>query len=91
VADADPATGTVKARQVEWYDVIVLDETPIAVDPDTRARMLAEQWLRQPPDDDSRRLLGRLKFAGLSVDLDALVKDAARHAARLQDIRLEDH
>jgi ATP-dependent helicase HrpB len=90
VREFDAASGTVKARQVDWYDRIVLDERPIAVDPDTRAHELARQWLERP-DETGRLLLARVKFAGLHVDLHALVKAAAYHAARLQDITLEAH
>lgn len=89
VTELDRQTGTIKARRVDWYDGIVLNEQPVAVDPETRARMLAREW---SPDESSSRLLGRLKFAQMEVDLDALVMLAARQVTRLQDLTLaEEH
>ena len=89
VSELDRATGAIKSRRIDWYDAIILDERPIAVDPEARARMLARHWT---PDEPSARLLARLKFAKIDVDLDALVMLAAQQAARLQDITLvADH
>ena len=85
VTELDRETGRIKARRIDWYDGIVLDEEPIAVDSDTRARIMAEQW---SPDESSARLLARVKFAQVTIDLEALVRVAAQQAMRLQDVTL---
>jgi ATP-dependent helicase HrpB len=90
VREFDAASGTVKARQIDWYDDLILDERPIAVDADSRAQILAEQWLKQP-DEAGARLLARLRFAGLDIDRNQLVRDASSDAARLQDITIAEH
>ena len=90
IRELDPSTGAVKSRKVDWYDDLMLDENPIATDPEDRADILAEQWLRHPADEASARLLARLRFAGLAVDVETLVREAATRAARLQDIQLVD-
>jgi ATP-dependent helicase HrpB len=87
LTELDRSTGTIKARRIEWYDAIVLDEKPHPVDPEMRARILAEQW---SPDESSARLLARLKFAQTDVDLHALVTLAAQQATRLQDVTLAE-
>ena len=90
VHDLDPATGAIQARMVEWYDGIALDEKPIAVNPETRAQLLADEWLGRPPDEDSAHLIARLAFAGLDIDVNAMVRTVAASAKRLQDIVLTD-
>ncbi len=90
VSDLDPETATVKARAIDWYDDLVLEERPAPVDELSRAALLAAAWLSQPPDESSARLLARLKFAGSAVDLDSIVRAAAQRARRLRDVVLSD-
>ncbi len=87
----DPASGRVRAARVTRYDAIVLSETPVAADPETAAAVLAAAWLAREPQGDDAELLRRLAFAGLDVDLPALVRDAARGATRVDDIDLAAH
>ncbi len=88
VREIDPATGAIKARAIDWYDAIVLDERPIAVDDEARAEMLAAAWLDRSPDEASARLLARLAFAGLTVDTATLARQAANGARQLRDVVL---
>ena len=90
VTDIDAATGAVRARAVDWCDGFVLNERVVAVDPDARAAMLAAAWLEQPPDAASARLLARLAFAGIAIDVGALARQHARGATRVRDIVLTD-
>ena len=54
-----------------------LSETPVAADPAASATLLAEAWLARGPQGDDAELLRRLRFAGLDLDLPALVARTA--------------
>jgi ATP-dependent helicase HrpB len=84
----DRETGSVKAARVDRYDALVLAEHPATVDPETAGRLLADAWLRRGPRDDDTRLLRRLRFAGQVVDVDDLVRSAARVARNIDDVQL---
>jgi ATP-dependent helicase HrpB len=79
----DPATGAVKAHEVDWYDDVPLREQPIAPADEQRIDLLARAWT---PDESSKRLLKRIEFAGIDVDVDSLVRQAAMPARRLSDV-----
>ncbi len=79
-------SGTVRARAIDYYDELILAERPAAVDHATRAAMLAKAWLDRPHDDASARLLARLAFAGLDVNLGELVTLEAASARTVNDI-----
>ncbi len=87
----DAATGRVKAFEVGRAGALVLAERPVAVDPAAAAALLADAWLGRARRDADRVLLARLRFAGLDVDLPALVRQAASGAAALNDIDLLTH
>jgi len=82
----DSASGIVKAWRADMYDALVLAEQPAAVDPDVAAELLAGAWLARGPGSDDERLLARMRFAGHTVDLEALVRSAARDARSVDDI-----
>ena len=82
--------GVVKANAIDRYDAIELRVHPVAPDEAIRAQLLAKAWLEREPDEASRRLLRRLKFAGTSIDLQATVAAIAAQAKRLDDIELTD-
>jgi ATP-dependent RNA helicase HrpB len=84
----DKESGTVKAAMLERYDELLLAERPIAADPEIAAGLLAEAWLARTPRDEDERLLRRLRFAGQSLELDGLVRAAARGARSLDDLEL---
>jgi ATP-dependent helicase HrpB len=90
VEEFDAASGTVKAREVDWYDGVVLREHPIAPTDQRRAGLLAKAWLDRGPDEASQQLLRRLEFAGVEADRTELVAAAARSARRLDDVRLTE-
>ncbi len=87
----DAATGRVKAARVARYDALVLSDTPVAAEPDEAARLLAEAWLSRAPTDADAALLRRMRFAGLDVDLPALVGHAALAASSLDRLDLAAH
>jgi ATP-dependent helicase HrpB len=80
--------GVVRANAVDRYDEIELRVHPVAPDDAIRAQLLARAWLEREPDETSRRLLRRLKFAGVTLDLEAAVAAIAAQAKKLDDIEL---
>lgn len=87
----DAATGRVRAVDVAKVDALVLRERPVAADPAVAAAMLAEAWEAQPRTEADEALLRRLRFAGLDVDLGAVVRAAAAAASSLDAFTLADH
>ncbi len=85
----DAEAGRVRATRVERYDALILSETPGRPDADLAAQLVADAWLRRGPTGPDEQLLRRLRFAGHAVDLDDLVRTAARGALALDDLRLE--
>ena len=86
--ELDPATGSVKAVERDWYDELILREHPVAPHEEARARLLTAAWFERGPDDESARLLRRLAFAGVAVDVPEIVAGVAATARRLADIVL---
>ena len=84
----DEATGQVRARRVARVDALVLSETPVPVVSEAAADVLADAWLARGPGDRDAELLRRLRFAGLEVDVPALVRQAASGARSLDDVRI---
>jgi ATP-dependent RNA helicase HrpB len=82
-------SGTVRATEVDRYDELALSEKPVAVDEEIAARLLADAWRARDRSPEDQRLIRRLKFASVSVDVDEAIADAARGKRSLADIRLE--
>jgi len=87
----DTASGRVRAFEVARAGTLVLSERPVAVEPMAAAALLAEAWLAEAPREHDAALLRRLRFAGLAIDLPALVRDAALAASTVRDIDLAAH
>ena len=84
----DAESGRVRAARVDRFDAIVLDEHPVAPDPDVKARLLAEAWMQRPRAPEVEQLLRRVRFAGCQVDVAALVARAAQTTDTVSDIDL---
>ena len=92
----DSKSGTVRAVEAERYGALVLAERFVAADPDTSVRMFAEAFLTRGLPADAERLVRRLRFASLlgsdendaAAEVEALVRDAASRAHRLDDVDL---
>jgi ATP-dependent helicase HrpB len=82
----DETRGIVKAVEVEHYDALVLAERPVEGDPEKRAVLLAEAWLKRGPRGDDVQLLRRLRFVGVSVDVSEIVGRAALTSRALDHI-----
>jgi ATP-dependent helicase HrpB len=82
----DANSGSVKATLVERYDALVLSERAVVPEPEAAAALLADAWLARGPLEADERVLRRVRFAGVEVDLDALVRGAALGARTIGDI-----
>jgi len=87
----DSESGRVRAARVERYDAIVLNETPVSVDPAATSTLLGNAWLAREHDAATTQLVRRLRFAAIDVDLPALVAQAAASARTVDEIDLEAH
>jgi ATP-dependent helicase HrpB len=82
--DAD--SGRVRASRVERYGALTLAEHPMAVDAGEAAALLADAWLARGPRGDDERLIRRLEFAALDVDVGELVRSAAAGARSIDEV-----
>jgi ATP-dependent helicase HrpB len=82
--------GRVRATRTEFVDAVPIAARPAPADPEQASALLAEAWLaRAATDEQIQGLLNRLTFAGVRVDLPALVAGAALGAASVDEIDLE--
>src|SRR5690606_8944657 len=77
-------SGVVRAWRIERYDAIELTRRPVAPDPDTAAELIASELVRRGPDDATRQLIQRLRFAGVPESFEALARLASAGATRLE-------
>jgi ATP-dependent helicase HrpB len=83
----DPS-GIVRAVELVRYDALILAERPAPIDPGTAAGLLSAAYLERDPPQDDVRLLRRIRFAGLSIDVAQLATLAAYGARTLADVAL---
>jgi ATP-dependent helicase HrpB len=81
----------VRAARVARFDAIVLSETPVPVEPAVAAVLLRDAWLARQPGARDVAIIRRLRFAGIELDLPAVVLQAAATADALDEIDLEPH
>ena len=82
----DSATGRVKAFKVRRFDALTLSEHAVSADPLIVSETLADAWLARGPDAATTQLLRRARFAGESLDLASLVREAAYGATSVDEI-----
>jgi ATP-dependent helicase HrpB len=82
--------GVVRATERECYDAIILSERPVPPNNDESSRLLTSAFLERGPGAEDAQLLRRLRFAGLSADLPALVARASEGRRALGEIALAD-
>ena len=85
----DERAGVVRALEIEQYDALVLVERPATPDPEVAGRLLAEAYLARGLRDDDAQLAKRLRFAGQSFDIAALIRTAAYGTRSLSDVHLD--
>jgi ATP-dependent helicase HrpB len=84
----DPSEGSVRAWQQSWYQGLLLEERSIAPDPEIAAPLLAEEALRRGVGAAGEAFLRRAEFAGVPVDVPALMEEACRGRTTLPDVDL---
>jgi ATP-dependent helicase HrpB len=72
----DEGSGAVRAWEQEWYLELLLEERPVAPDPEVAASLMAETLLARGLGPDNEALLRRAAFAGVELDVGALVRQA---------------
>lgn len=85
------ASGTVRATRIDRYGALTLREYPVPADPEQTRRLLTDAFLSRELDESGARLVQRLRFAGLAIDIPSLVADAVTGVTRLAGVRLEAH
>jgi ATP-dependent helicase HrpB len=84
----DAAAGRARAIRRERVDALVVSEQAVAVEPEAAARLMAAAWLERGPRGADLQLVRRLSFAGMVVDLPALVTSASLAARTIDEIDL---
>lgn len=88
VAHFVDASGAVRAVERSFYEELVIEEHGITPDPAAASELLAAELRARGFDERGALLLRRLRFAGLELDLDALLRDACRGRTTLPDLDL---
>ncbi len=78
----------VRAYARDYYRELVLEERPVPPDPDAAAPLVEEALVRRGLGDENERVRRRVVCAGLPVDVEALLREASRGAARIPDVDL---
>jgi ATP-dependent RNA helicase HrpB len=88
VQDVD-AAGRPRQLEREKYGAIVLRERHVKIDAAEGSALIAAAFLAQPLSEQHERLLRRLRFAGVDVNVRLLAEQAANVTTRVSDIDLE--
>jgi ATP-dependent helicase HrpB len=88
--ELDRDSGVVKATEVDSYYELVIKEHPVRPDEQRRAELLATAWSEGTPDDASARVLTRLAFAGLSLDVGETIAVVASRSRTLADVTITE-
>jgi ATP-dependent helicase HrpB len=88
--ELDRDSGAVKATEVDSYYELVLREHPVRPDEQRRAELLASAWSARAPDEASTRVLRRLAFAGLTLDLAETIAPISARARTLAEVTITE-
>jgi ATP-dependent helicase HrpB len=86
----DDEAGVVRALERDYYGAIVLAERVVPASDEEAAVLLAEAYTRRNLDEHDQQLLRRLRFAAVTVDLEALLRAAAYGKRSLREVHLDD-
>jgi ATP-dependent helicase HrpB len=81
----DAASGAVRAVEQTFYQDLILQERPVAADPEAAAPILAAALFERGLGDEAEAFLHRLRFAGVAADRATLVRDACAGRTTLPD------
>jgi ATP-dependent helicase HrpB len=82
------ADGRVRAFHREHYGAIVIKERPAEPDPEAAAALIAEAFATRGLSASDARLVRRLRFAGIGIDVPSLVRQAAFGRRSLDEVDL---
>ena len=86
--ELDAESGTVRAIERDYYDGIPLRERFVKTDDEEVARLLADAYLARGLRSDDAQLARRMRFAGIPVGVEDVVRNAARGKTRLSAVTL---
>ncbi|HUD72477.1 MAG TPA: ATP-dependent helicase C-terminal domain-containing protein [Dongiaceae bacterium] len=81
----DAASGAVRAVEQAFFGDLVVQEAPIAPDPEAAAAILAATLLERGLGEEGEGLIHRLRFAGIEADRAALARAACAGRTTLPD------
>jgi ATP-dependent helicase HrpB len=84
----DEVSGAVRAWEQDWYHDLVLEERPVAPDPEVAASIMAAALAARGLGPDNETLLRRAAFAGVELDVGALVRQACLGHSRIPTLEL---
>lgn len=88
--ELDRDSGAVKATEVDSYYELVIKEHPVRPDDERRAALLAAAWSEGAPDEASARVLRRLAFAGLTLDISETIALISARARTLAEVAITE-
>ncbi len=78
----------VRAVARDLYQRLVLEERPVPPDPQQCGPLIAEALRQRGLGDENERVRRRLLFAGVPVDVEALLREASAGLTRVPDVDL---
>ena len=84
----DAAADAVRAASRDYYGAIVLVERPVPPSPPEAERLLTEAFRARAWNAEDEQVLRRLRFAGIDVDLNAIVQRSAAGRRSLREMSL---
>jgi ATP-dependent helicase HrpB len=82
----DAPSGSVRALEQTRFAGLVLSERAVPPDSAVAADLLLREWQRRGPGPEVAALLRRARFAGLSLDLETVLREAVQGRTRLVDV-----
>lgn len=79
----------VRAEEVERLGAIEVARRPVPADPEIAGAIVARATLERGFGEPGQALRRRLRFAGIDVDLDALVREACAGSTEIREIDVE--
>ena len=85
----DAEAGVVRAVSRDFYGALVLVERAAPADAGEVERLLVDAYLAKPLTEADEQILRRARFAGVAVEVRALVERSARGVRVLRDLAVE--
>jgi ATP-dependent helicase HrpB len=82
----DAASGAVRASLRETWNGLVLSESPTPAEGEEASRLLAEALETRGLGEEAEAIVRRARFAGVPLDVSALIREACRGYTRIADV-----